>query len=148
VEGSHKITNKIRGPLIQESTRNFNELWASKYGKLLPMKAGDAVFYHHGLLHFSPPNKTNQVRPALNLTVVPEQANCIHFCKPEGSEEIELYRVDGFMFYINYNHFQRPETKSLINKYPTDIVKYIDPHMKKYFIKKWCRDLIDSFSFN
>ncbi len=143
VEGSHKITNKIRGPLIRESSRDKNDLWANKYGRLLPMKAGDAIFYHHGLLHFSPPNRTNWIRPAINLTLVPKEAECIHYCIPEGAKQIEMYSVENPDFYLYYNHFQRPESNSLIKSLPVETVEYIDPQMKDYNIKKWWRKIKD-----
>ena len=122
-----------------------NEYWAKKYGTLLNMKAGDAVLYHHGLLHFSPPNKTNQTRPAINLTVVPKEADCIHYCLPEDASEIEMYRVESPEFYLHYSHFQRPEANTLIRKLPIEIVKYIDPKMKNYKIKKWKNKLLKLF---
>lgn len=61
VKGSHQISNAIRGPLIRESSRNHNDLWASRFGSLLPMQAGDAILYHHGLLHFSPPIRAHKL---------------------------------------------------------------------------------------
>jgi ectoine hydroxylase-related dioxygenase (phytanoyl-CoA dioxygenase family) len=142
VRGSHKITNKIRGPLILESSRNFNSEWATNFGELLPMKAGDGIFYHHGLLHFSPPNKTNKIRPALNLSVVPEKARCLHFCMPEGSQEIEVYEVNNSEFYLQYDNFQRPKTDSLLKKLPADTVKYIDTEMKNFKLKRWFKNLL------
>lgn len=141
VPGSHKITNKIRGPLIRESSRNFNAEWAKNYGELLPMKAGDVIFYHHGLLHFSPPNKTDKIRPAINLTLVPENAKCLHFCMPEGSNEIEVYQVDDAEFYLDYQHFQRPNQGTLIKKLPIETVSYIDSEMKNFKLKRWLRNL-------
>jgi hypothetical protein len=141
VEQSHKVTNKIRGPLIIESSRNKNEYWAKKYGALLNMKAGDAVLYHHGLLHFSPPNKTNHTRPAINLTVVPKEADCIHYCIPEGASEIEMYAVEGTDFYLNYTHFQRPESTTLVKTKPTIQVKFIDSKMKNFRLKRLLRNL-------
>jgi hypothetical protein len=141
IKSSHRITNSIRGPRIEESSRKKNEYWAKKYGTLLNMKAGDAVFYHHGLLHFSPSNKTNEIRPAINLTVVPEEAECLHYCIPEGASEIELYAVDGPDFYLNYNNFQRPETNSLINKIPPHFVKFLDERMKNFAIKRYFMDI-------
>jgi ectoine hydroxylase-related dioxygenase (phytanoyl-CoA dioxygenase family) len=137
VEQSHKVTNKIRGPLIIESSRNKNEYWAKKYGTLLNMKAGDAVLYHHGLLHFSPPNKTNQTRPAINLTVVPKEAYCIHYCIPEGASEIEMYAVEGTDFYLNYTHFQRPDHRLPAKFYPKSIIHPIDKKMNWFGIKKY-----------
>ena len=133
IEKSHKITNKVRGPLIRQSSRIHDKEWENNYGKFIPLKAGDAVIYNHSLLHFSPPNKTNEIRPAINLSVVPEEANCIHYCQPEGSNNIEVYNVPDSDFYIRYNHFQRPESQTLINLLPPDCIKYIDKKMQSFW---------------
>lgn len=133
IEGSHKITNKVRGPLIRQSSRIHDKEWEKNYGKFIPLKAGDAVIYNHSLLHFSPPNKTNEIRPAINLSVVPEEADCIHYCQPEGSNNIEVYNVPDSNFYIRYNHFQRPKSQTLINILPPESIKYIDKKMQNFW---------------
>jgi len=137
VKGSHQVTNTIRGPLIRESSRDFNQFWADRYGTLLPMKAGDVIIYHHGLLHFSPPNQTGQTRPAINLTLAPKEAEIIHYCMPPESATIEKYHVPDSTFFIRYNHFERPETNSLLEHIPSSAVVYIDEQMKNYRWKWW-----------
>jgi len=132
IEGSHKVLNKIRGPRIQQSSYEHDRDWVKQLGKLLPMKAGGAVIYDHALLHFSPPNKTAFVRPALNLSIVPKDAEIIHYCIPEGASVIEVYRVDDPGFYISYDNFQRPETNSLIRTLPVNSVEWIDSRMEKF----------------
>lgn len=132
IEGSHKVTNLLRGPLIRQSSRDRDHLWAQKFGKLLPMRAGDAIVYSHRLLHYSKPNQTDKVRPAVNLSLVPSNAKIIHYCMPEGVDRILLYDVPNTDFYLNYTHFQTPQTNSLIKTLPKDTVKYIDPIMEKY----------------
>lgn len=136
IEGSHKVTNTIRGPLIRQTHRVYEPRWIRKYGKLLPMKAGDAIFYNHALLHYSPPNKTNTVRPAINLSVAPAAAPVIHYCIPEGTNEIEVYRVPNTDFFIHYNHFQKPETNTLTKTLPSSTVQYMDERMKWFGLKR------------
>lgn len=134
IEGSHKITNSIRGPLIRQSSRQHEAEWERRYGKLLPMKAGDAIVYDHALLHYSLPNKSNKPRPALNLSLAPAiAAPWIHYCQPEGNDEIELYMVEDKDFYIRYTNFQRPETGTLIRKMPPTEVRYIDDRMNSFW---------------
>ncbi len=132
IEGSHKITNDIRGPLIQQSSRNRDLVWEKKHGKHIPLKAGDAIIYNHRLLHFSPPNKSKLPRPAFNLTVVPKDVPLVHYCMPEGTDEILVYEVRDSEFYIRYNHFQKPETGILATTLPKSTIKFIDPLMENF----------------
>lgn len=132
IEGSHKVMSKIRGPRIQVSSYNNDKDWVKKFGKLLPVKAGHAVIYDHALMHYSPANKSKEPRPALNLSIVPAEAGVVHYCIPEGAEEIEVYRVDSSEFYLHYNNYQRPETNSLIRTLPVNNVKWIDEKMEHF----------------
>ncbi len=132
IEGSHKVMNIIRGPRIQQSSYEHDKDWVKRWGKLLPMKAGEAVIYDHALLHYSPPNRTASIRPAINLSIVPKAAEIIHFCIPEGAAEIEVYRVDDCSFYMNYDNFKRPESNSLIRTLPANSVEWIDSRMEKF----------------
>jgi hypothetical protein len=132
IEGSQKIMNKIRGPRIQQSSYTHDKEWAKTRGKLLPTNAGSAIVYDHALLHFSPPNRSGKIRPALNLSLVPKDAEIIHYCIPEGSNEIELYKVENPQFYIHYNNFQRPETGTLVGKLPANVVPFIDEKMNLF----------------
>jgi hypothetical protein len=149
IEGSHKILNAIRGPLIHQTSRQRDNLWVKKYGKLLPMKAGDAILYDHALLHYSPPNKTSSVRPAINLSAAPANVQWIHYCMPEHAKAIEKYRVPDTNFFIRYNHFQRPETGTPIETLPADTVQFIDAKMERLrqpnilqAINKWLANLV------
>jgi hypothetical protein len=136
IEGSHKVTNAIRGPLLQQSSFQRDKDWAARFGKLLPMNAGDAIIYNHSLLHYSPPNKTKVARPALNLSIVPDTAPWLHYCKPQGANEIEMYSVPDSSFYIRYNNFQRPETGTLIKTLPNNVIRFIDDRMENYGKRK------------
>ena len=140
IEGSHKVTNAIRGPGIRQSARIHDNEWAKRYGKLIPMKAGDAIIYDHALLHYSPPNKTENIRPAINFSLKPASATpWLHYFQLEGTDEIELYSVDDPGFYIRYEHFQRPQTGQREKKLSTKEVEYIDGRMNAF----WKRHLLN-----
>jgi hypothetical protein len=132
IEGSHLITNKIRGPGIQQNSFTQDRNWIKKYGTLLPVKAGDAIIYHHGLLHYSLANSSAESRPALNLSVAPIDSSIVHYCVPEGAEEIEKYKVDDNDFFLDYDNFQRPRHGKLLEKFPRSHVKFIDDKMQNY----------------
>ena len=133
ISGSHKLHNPIRGPLIRQSARKDDPIWQKRYGQLLPMKAGDAVIYNHSLLHFSPPNRTSTVRPAVNLSLVPSKVPCIHYCMPEGSNQIEMYSVENSDFFIHYDNFQKPKSGKVIKTLPPEAAPYIDSQMKWFW---------------
>lgn len=132
IEYSQKFMNSIRGPGIQQNTFERDKLWIRKYGKLLPMRAGDAIVYDHGLLHFSTQNNTEKVRPALNLSLIPENIDCIHYCKPEGADVIEKYNVSDPSFFMHYENWQRPQMSAPTETIPLDIIKLIDNQMEAY----------------
>lgn len=132
IKDSHRIMNKIRGPGIQQSSYTYDKEWVRVLGELLPTKAGSAIVYDHALLHFSPPNQSAKIRPALNLSLVPQEAEIIHYCIPEGASEIEVYKVENPQFYIHYNNFQRPETGGLTARLPADTVSFIDERVNLF----------------
>jgi hypothetical protein len=132
IEGSHKLSDKIRGPRIQQTSYTHDKVWVEKYGTLIPVKAGHAILFDHALMHYSPPNRTAGSRPALNLSMVPAEADLFHYCIPEGASDIEEYHVDNSEFYLRYNNYQRPETNSLIRTLPADTVKWVDSKMESF----------------
>ncbi len=132
IEYSHKFMNSIRGPGIQQNYFKRDKIWVRKYGKLLSVKAGDAVVYDHGLLHFSPPNMSGHTRPALNLSLVPEGAEMIHYCIPEGAKDIEKYHVPDNDFFLDYDNWQRPRKGKMTEVLPGNTVKFIDGQMEAY----------------
>lgn len=130
IDGSHRFMNIVRGPRIQQNSFDHDRQWIIDYGTLLPMKAGDAVVYDHALLHFSYANKTTELRPALNVSMVPENAEIIHYSVPEGETQIIKYAVPSDDFFIHYSNFKTPRLGKVIQTLPADKVKYIDRKME------------------
>ena len=115
VPKSHLLKKNYRGPKIPSPFHEFNEHIINNYGKLLKMKAGEVVIYDHRLLHFSPANLSKEVRPALNLVMVPAKAQLYHYFNKEHFPKIEKYEVKGSDFYINYVHLDQPDKTFLLD---------------------------------
>jgi hypothetical protein len=135
---SQHLSHHIRGPRILQWEYPCNELLIEKMGKLLPIKAGQAVIYNHRLLHFSPPNNSDETRLAVNLSLVPEGARVIHYTVPEGQEKIHKFEVDGFDFFIQYDNFQMPEKGKLVETIDISSVPLLNQRAEG-FIKNFGR---------
>ncbi len=111
--GSHKFIETIRGYGTPDVYADLREI-VDDYMVPLPMKAGEALFFFHGLVHGSTPNTTNNTRVSLGLSLLPENTPLLyHYIDPE-SEKKQLERfISNEDFYINYVHHR--------NKRPTDL---------------------------
>jgi len=134
VPKSHLLKKNYRGPQIPTPFHEYNEYIIENYGNLLKMKAGEVVVYDHRLLHFSPANLSKGVRPALNLVMVPTEAPLFHYANRGGYPKIEKYEVKGSEFYLNYTHFEEPNTTNLIGEIQEDWLPfpsaYLDEQLK------------------
>jgi hypothetical protein len=106
---SHLFPITLRGPRIESPFHDFNEYIISTYGKLLSIKKGQCVVYDHRLLHFSPSNKSNKVRPAINTVFIPDDSSLFHVLKTETTDEIRMYNVSESSFFVNYEHYSIPD---------------------------------------
>lgn len=131
---SNHLSNAIRGPRILQWNYPTNEQLIKSMGKLLPMKKGQALIYDHRLLHFSSENNSSAERPAINISVVPTDANVIHYCKPEGQSNVLGYLADHEQFFVEYNHFQFPKYGTRFVTFGKDI-ETIDQKAEDFILK-------------
>ena len=107
--GSHKLPYPIRGLGIPYPYSEFHE-WIKPKMKMLPLKAGEAVFYNNKLMHRSEPNKSTISRPAIIMGMLPNEADkIIHFRTTEMPEDkVEVFELSK-EFYLNFDRNKRPE---------------------------------------
>lgn len=109
LEGSHQFRETIRGVNTPDIYREHWGLVEDNM-KSIPMKAGEAIFFFHGLLHGSDLNTKEEPRISLGLTLTPKEAELyLHYYEPE-SNKLERYNTEPD-FYINYasKRDQKPE---------------------------------------
>ncbi len=88
VPKSHLYCNNIRGENIEPPTHHIKSFIESDYCVPIPMKAGEAIFFDHRLLHYSPPNRTLQTRVSVGLVVIPQETTLIHYNRRNEQDEL------------------------------------------------------------
>jgi hypothetical protein len=109
-KGSHNFVRVLRGPFFPNPYVTLAREIRERFLTELPLRAGDAVIYDHGLVHASPHNVSGQARLALNLALVPEEAELIHGYLDRTREDgrPEVFRVDE-SFYLRNIVGERPQ---------------------------------------
>ncbi|WP_158241503.1 phytanoyl-CoA dioxygenase family protein [Novosphingobium sp. TH158] len=84
IPGSHLLFRHIgAGSAIYPENAEDQKLLIQRHAIPVPLKSGEAIFFHNGLLHGAHPNSTGQARPAIG----------IHFTTPD--QNPALYRPHG-----------------------------------------------------
>lgn len=114
---SHKLVKQLRGTKITDSYRKNAKEIETEFGKVLEIKAGQAVIYDHRLLHYSLPNNSAIGRLASTMVMVPEGAPLWHYsANNEGDTTFYKYAItsaEDFLkagFQQNLNHLPVAET--------------------------------------
>lgn len=138
---SQNLSCAIRGPRILQWEFPANEILIQKAGISLNLKLGQAVIYNHRLLHYSPPNFSGLLRPAVNISLVPKNVLQIHYAVPENTDFIHVFDAGVKDFYFRYSNFQMPEKANLIQQLPLSAAplwnKKVENFLQQYFSKKW-----------
>ena len=96
VPGSHRLAVTFAG----SNTPDLMRPYASALEAALvapPVPAGTALFYDSRMLHASPPNRTDEPRPALACSVVPRQAPLIHVVGVDATRR-RIHSIDDDFF--------------------------------------------------
>ena len=135
VPNSHLFPINWRGPRIPSPFHAFNEYIIQNYGKVIPMKKGQCVVYDHRLLHFSPPNLSSLVRPAINVVFTPKEASIYHYMQTENAKETFKFEISNFGFFTEYEHFEFPDNKNF-NTIHQEITPFSKGEIDRIFLKK------------
>lgn len=100
LKGSHQFYETIRGVNTPDPYREHWEL-VETYMESIPMKAGEAIFFFHGLLHGSDPNTQQEPRISLGLTLTPKTSNLSLHIMDSDKKEMLRYPTNP-EFYIDY----------------------------------------------
>ena len=104
---SHLIYDEFRGPNIISPLRKYDEIIMNHYGKSLPISPSEAIVYNLKLQHYSRPNTSNDTRIAINITIIPQDAEVIHYF--QSNQVINKYRHLDETFFFNYHNHHIPE---------------------------------------
>lgn len=97
----------------------------------IPVKKGDAIVFDHRLIHCSPPNRSKSIRVAAVLSLIPNEAELIHYYSPFGiKSNIEVLKIKQEEFYLLdfFNIHERPKNDGVLATlpWPNEILSFDD----------------------
>ena len=117
VPGSHKRFGEIRGPMVPWELENIRGAIVSKYMKPIEIPVGKAVILDDSIVHYSAPNKTKDLRLAIQLICIPEELPSLHYHRNPAATDgkVDILEVDK-EFYIQFNPWQFPTDIKSVGK--------------------------------
>jgi hypothetical protein len=117
VPGSHKRFGQFRGPLVPWELEGIKNIIIEKYLKPIEIPVGKAVILDDSIVHYSAPNRTNELRLAIQLICIPSELPSIHYHKNPTAQnsKIEVLKVDR-EFYMHFNPWQVPKNVKKISE--------------------------------
>ena len=132
MKSSHRYSLSVRGPGILCPFEKESEWIEENALASFHLKAGEAIAWHHRVLHSSAPNYAHAPRIAVTLIMVPRGEKVIHFfhdpSKPES--EIEMFEVDS-EFFLTYSIGKRPEGQKLLETFSFSLSSLVLEDIKK-----------------
>ena len=115
VPGSQKKFGEIRGPMIPWELDSVKEEIINNHLIPLNIKAGNAVILDDSIVHYSAINKTNELRLAIQLILVPNEVPSIHYHMnaSKSMNRVEVLEVDA-EFFMQFNPWKQPEGAKLV----------------------------------
>lgn len=131
VSGSHKYTNKHRGFGAREYYTAYSKEIIDNCLTYLNFPAGQALFYHPGMLHYSPPNNSTVNRPAILVSLYPSDTQAILYYKNWYNffNSMSVYKFDA-----NYMNIWDKQSQPKALKHIKNIKEYNKVIEKNKFI--------------
>lgn len=120
IKGSHKWHSELRAPTLPFYFNGYQEKLKSKLISI-PTKATEAIVLNQSVIHYSKPNKTNEIRLAITTGIKSKGAPMIfHYWNKDEPNEIEQFeQEDDFLLQFTDFHqdiFNRPQIGKSIGK--------------------------------
>lgn len=140
IPGSHNVFTTQRGPNIPKALTQYNQT-LKKYAQFIPLKKGQAIIFDHKLIHYSPPNQTDEVRIAIQSVLKPCESPALHYFFEEDTKRVKACIIDKQFIFENdlwnnplhqlpADHYQDlvefPDENEIIKKLITLKLNYIN----------------------
>lgn len=126
VAGSHRLGPTWRGRDIPKPYDGLEEEIAAHHLTPVPCRAGEAVMFDSRLLHASPPNRSERIRPVAAVSVISAEAELLHFDIDESGQVRRHVVEDSFFRQVSVYNGGLPVTKS------TEIIDVRLPKFEAY----------------
>lgn len=97
MKGSHKWNEALRAPTLPMSFVGLEEKIKPQL-TLVPAKKGEVIILNQATIHYSKPNMTDQIRPAITCGLISQKAPLkFHYWDKERSQIEEFEQEDDFL---------------------------------------------------
>ncbi len=117
IPGSHRINNYIRGRFFDAPFKDLRDTAIKEKLVSIPVKAGEAIFFHSRLIHASSSNFSKETRVAASVVMIPKGTPIIHDVLNLKTSMVKRLNVTPAFFY-NYSCFDDLHDLSSENEYP------------------------------
>lgn len=124
IPGSHKLTNPHRAFSVPWEFSKYTQVLAD-YLMPVSMELGDILIYDRAVIHYSPPNLSEDWRVAMAYTVAERPLQFLHLLLNKEANEVEFYEVRSD-FLLNEDPFSKPANAKLVKKEKLHQVKYTE----------------------
>ncbi len=150
LKGSHRMTPTYRGSSISEC---FAPVMDELLDFLEPVlvKAGQAVIFDQSIIHFSPPNYSDQIRIVTNTYFTHQDAQFrTYYWQPDYGNQVEAFAQDD-TFMTNFEQFganikDRPKVGQSLGLMPYDFptidLHYLEANFKRTNARQLINDAI------
>ncbi|MCF8256214.1 MAG: phytanoyl-CoA dioxygenase family protein [Flavobacteriales bacterium] len=144
--GSHfDHLNVVRAPTVPFFFSGNDDLVVQE---LVPMevKAGTAVILNQSVIHYSPPNRSGNVRKAITAGVKSAGAQMyFHYREPD-REELEVREMDDD-FLIRFENFSEAIMQRPAMGRPIGHIPYVSPILEREELRKKLREMKEGAGF-
>lgn len=147
VPRSHRLRMNLRGPQIPVAFPNHFDYIIDNYGRFVPMRVGQVLVYDHRLLHYSNANRSEAIRPAINLVMVPVNENIYHYTNLGNYPSIRKYKAESSDFFIHYEHFQEPDSQCFVEELNGEVQAYTQEHIDEVLQTTWLENIKRKLGF-
>jgi ectoine hydroxylase-related dioxygenase (phytanoyl-CoA dioxygenase family) len=118
VPGSHKRYGEVRGPMIPWELEDLKQDIIDKHLVPMNLKAGEAVILDDSIVHYSAINKTDGLRLAIQLILVPSEEKSIHYHMDQSisTTKVQVLEVDTD-FYMQFNPWKKPANQKVLRTF-------------------------------
>lgn len=104
VPRSHKLTPDVATPAEPPFFSSFEDELIDEHLVPIPVKAGEAIIFDDSLVHWSPENRSDSPRIAVQIETVPAESTPVlyHLDSSDGGAQWELFEVD-FEFFVDHS---------------------------------------------
>jgi ectoine hydroxylase-related dioxygenase (phytanoyl-CoA dioxygenase family) len=126
VKGSHEFTDGFRSKNRRlDDFRRVSRRVLERHSTPIVVHAGQAIVFDDRLIHWSPPNRSSLVRTALQLMLVPDEAELVTYYRTDG-HELAKYAVDRKTYREHWMTQVNPESLTSLGKVSQAEITYGD----------------------